>query len=112
MSNNYIKQDGNMFIENTIRRKSTYTNVWFLTLAISLLFSFSAGLFLIWMSIDRIDLAYDIHKIQKNLDDGQGHIVKLEVERDSLLSPYELDKKAQALGLNIADPGQVRRLIN
>ena len=92
--------------------QSMHASVWLFALIISLLLSFSAGLFLIWMSIDRTDLAYTIHRIQKNLANDQGHIVKLEVERDSLLSPYELDKKAQELGLKIADPGQVRRLMN
>ena len=112
MSNIPIKQTTNELIKNTLSQKNMHTSVWLLMFIVSLLFSFSAGLFLIWMSIDRTNLAYHIHKVQQDLDNGQGHIVKLEVERDSLLSPYELDKKAQKLGLRIADPGQVRRLMN
>ena len=110
MNNHYMNQEGGGYVGNIFPAKDTQTKVWLLALIISLLLSFSAGLFLIWMSINRTDLAYEIHKIQKDFSNGQGHIVKLEVERDSLLSPYELDKKAQNLGLSIADPGQVRRL--
>ncbi len=91
------------------RFKVFNSGTWLLLLMISLLFSFSTGLFLIWMSIDRTDLAYNIYKIQNALDNGTGHITKLEVERDSLLSPYELDKKAGELGLAVAKPGQIRR---
>ncbi len=89
----------------------SYANAWLIVLMISLLFSFSAGLFLIWMSIDRTELAYNVYKVQTALDNSKGHINKLEVERDSILSPYELDKKAAEFGLVVADPGQVRRII-
>ena len=112
MSNNYIKKIDHESARNALLSKNMHTGAWLLVLIISVLFSFSAGIFLIWMSIDRTDLAYNIHRVQKDLGNGQGHIVKLEVERDSLLSPYELDKKARELGLSIADPGQVRRLMN
>lgn len=90
--------------------KSAQSNVWLIFLIVSLLFSFSVGLFLIWMSIDRNSLAHNIHQLQQELTSSEGHIIKLEVERDSYLSPYILDQKAQAIGLKIADPGQVRRL--
>lgn len=95
---------------NTNLIKGAHANVWLVFLIVSLLFSFSIGLFLIWMSIDRNSLAHNIHKLQQELSSSEGHIVKLEVERDSYLSPYILDKKAKEIGLNIADPGQVRRL--
>lgn len=95
-------------------RKQTIfgADAWLLTLIISLLFNLGGGLMLIWMSIDRTDIGYEIHKIQKVLDNGMGHVVKLEVERDSLLSPYELNKKAIELGLKVPTPGQVRRILN
>ena len=111
MSNHYTKQNAEP-VSVAVVEKDMHVSVWLLLLMISLLFSFSTGLFLIWMSIDRTELAYNILKTQNELDSGKGHIVKLEVEKDSLLSPYELDKKAQELGLRIADPGQVRRLMN
>ncbi len=85
---------------------------WGLCIVISLLFSLAAGVALIWISIARNDLGYEIFKLQKEIDNGIAHITKLEVERDSLLSPYVLHEKAKELGLRIADPGQIRRLID
>ena len=82
---------------------------WMLGL-LSLLFSMVLGVALIWLSIDRNDTAYSIHKLQKRVEEARSHVNKLEVERDSLLSPYELGKKAEELGMGMADPGQVRRL--
>ena len=110
MSNHHIKQSEEA-TQAPLSRKNIHTNTWLLFLIISLLFSFSSGLFLIWISIDRTDLAYKMYKIQQSIGNGQGHTTKLEVERDSLLSPYKLDSKAEELGLTIAEPGQVRRLI-
>ena len=83
---------------------------WMLGLVLSLLFSMVLGVALIWLSIARNDTAYSIHKLQKRVEEARSHVNKLEVERDSLLSPYELGKKAEELGMGMADPGQVRRL--
>lgn len=83
---------------------------WMLTLILSLLFSMVLGLGLIWLSIDRNDTAYTIHKMRIRSEEMTAHVTKLEVERDSLLSPYVLGKKAEQLGMGMADPGQVRRL--
>lgn len=44
------------------------------------------------------------------MEEVRAHVGKLEVERDSLLSPYVLGRKAEQLGMGMADPGQVRRL--
>lgn len=83
---------------------------WMLALILSLLFSMVLGLGLVWLSIDRNDTAYTIQKMQSEADDMRAHVAKLEVERDSLLSPYVLGKKAEQIGMGMADPGQVRRL--
>lgn len=83
---------------------------WLLTLILSLLFSMVLGLTLVWLSIDRNDTAYSIHKMQGQAEEARAHVNKLEVERDSLLSPYVLGRKAEQLGMGMADPGQVRRL--
>ncbi len=100
-------------IVNNDKIKNEYSinsNAWLIMLMISLLFSFSVGLFMVWMSVDRTELAYNIYKAQNSLESSLGHITKLEVERDSILSPYELDKRAKDLGLVVADPGQIRRI--
>jgi len=83
---------------------------WMLALILSLLFSMVLGLALVWLSIDRNDTAYAIHKMQNRVEEARAHVAKLEVERDSLLSPYVLGHKAEELGMGMADPGQVRRL--
>ena len=83
---------------------------WLLTLIVSLLSSMVLGLCLVWLSIDRNDTAYSIHKLQQKMDEARAHVGKLEVERDTLLSPYVLGDKAEQLGMGMADPGQVRRL--
>ena len=81
---------------------------WFLMLIVSILFSLIMGIALTWLSIDRNDTAYSIQKIQKQAEAARLHIAKLEVERDSLLSPYVLGKTASQLGMSMADPGQIR----
>ena len=93
-------------------RSNQNSGIWGLCMIISLLFSLAAGVALIWISIARNDLGYEIFKLQKEIDNGLAHITKLEVERDSLLSPYVLHEKAKNLGWRIADPGQIRRLID
>ena len=85
---------------------------WMLSLVLSLMLSMVLGLSLVWLSIDRNDIAYSIHKMQIQIDENRSHVGKLEVERDSLLSPYVLGRKAEQLGMGMAHPGQVRRLEN
>ena len=48
--------------------------------------------------------------MQCQAEEARVHISKLEVERDSLLSPYILGKTAERLGMAMADPGQIRRI--
>lgn len=68
------------------------------------------GLFMVWVNIERVDLAYDIRKMQAGLNRKQALIDKLEVERDNLLSPVRLKKLAKKFGLGPARPGQIRKL--
>lgn len=91
-------------------RSSLGSGGWLLTLILSLLFSMVLGLCLVWLSIDRNDTAYSIHQLQLKVDEARAHVSKLEVERDTLLSPYVLGGRAEQLGMGMADPGQVRRL--
>jgi hypothetical protein len=77
---------------------------------VSIMFSLMLGIALTWLSIDGNDTAYNIQNIIRQTEAAQSHVAKLEVERDSLLSPYVLGKTAEKLGMNMADPGQIRRL--
>jgi hypothetical protein len=83
---------------------------WLLTLVISLLLSLVLGLALVWMSIESTDRAYTIGQLNGKLAERKALKAKLEVERDRLLSPYELGRASIALGMREALPGQIRRL--
>lgn len=100
----------NTLVTPKIGKNTLGSGGWLLSLILSLLFSMIMGLALIWMSIDRNDRAYSIRQLQQEVSAAAAHVAKLEVERDSLLSPYELQRKAEQLGMGMADPGQIRRL--
>jgi cell division protein FtsL len=67
------------------------------------------GLGLVWVNIERVDLAYEIKKLQTQIDNAQSLISKLQVERDNLVNPRRLDQLAKDYGLGPAKPGQIRR---
>ncbi len=83
---------------------------WILGTILTAVTSLVLGLTLVWLNIERMDIAYGLQKLQVELDRDSAHAAKLEVERDNLLSPYRLRQKAQELGMRPAVPGQIRRL--
>lgn len=83
---------------------------WLLLMVLSILLSIITGLVLVWTSIERADAAFRISQLQAEVDRRIALKAKLEVERDKLLAPYELGRKAVALGMREAKPGQIRRL--
>jgi len=70
----------------------------------------SLGLGAVWLNIERMDLAYDLRKMEKSLGQKEDLAVKLTVERNNLVSPYQLKKLAGRHGLGVAAPGQIRRI--
>lgn len=64
----------------------------------------------VWLNIERTDLAYGIERSENEIEAIAKHVAKLEVERDNLLSPYQLKELAIKHGLGPAEPGQIRRL--
>ncbi len=68
------------------------------------------GLGAVWLNIERMDLAYDLRKMEKSLDHKEALAVKLTVERNNQVSPYQLKKLAGQQGLGVAAPGQIRRI--
>lgn len=66
------------------------------------------GLSSVWLNIERMDLAYDLDKLQKELDARTALAAKLEVERNNLISPYRLKRLAVMYGLVPVGPGQMR----
>lgn len=68
------------------------------------------ALTLVWLNIERTKLAYRVRTLQREVEQSLDLNAKLSVEREHLFSPHELGKKAEALGLGAAKPGQIRRV--
>ncbi len=83
---------------------------WLVTIAVSLVITASLAPLAIWISIEKNEILFTARKLQNELDQKLELTAKLEVEHTSLLSPYELEKKADEIGMGIANSGQVRRL--
>lgn len=85
---------------------------WLLALILSLLLSLFTGLALVWLSIERTDKAYTIRQLRNDVEQRAVLKTKLEVERDRLLAPSVLGRKAVQLGMTEARPGQIRRMVD
>ncbi len=85
---------------------------WRFGLTVSIFFSISMGLCLIWLSIGCTDKAYTIRKFQQELAYRVSFKNKLEVEKERLLAPFELTRKAQEFGMHEAKAGQIRKISN
>lgn len=81
-----------------------------LALIISVAALAALGLTLVWMNIERTKLAYRIRSLQHTVHEADELNAKLSVEREHLLSPHELGRKAEAMGLGPARTGQIRRM--
>jgi cell division protein FtsL len=66
------------------------------------------GLSSVWLNIERMDLAYDLNKLEKELADRTTLVSKLELERNNLFSPYRLKRLAVVYGLVPVGTGQMR----
>lgn len=81
--------------------------LWIVILAGMLLVQ---GFAVVWLNIERVDLAYQVRQLEQSLAAKRSHLAKLEVERDNLLAPARLRQQALALGLRRAGAGQIRNL--
>ncbi len=68
------------------------------------------GLGVVLCNIERVGLAYDLKTLQGELDSASSLVTRLEMERDSLLSPHRLRARAAEFGLEPAGQGRLRRL--
>ncbi|WP_092116983.1 hypothetical protein [Desulfonatronum thiosulfatophilum] len=68
------------------------------------------GLLLVWINIERVDLAYELKQLQTELEQKTNLQAKLEVERMNLLSSSRLRSLAEESELRQARPGQIRTL--
>lgn len=93
-----------------MKRDTAAGSGWLLALVVSILTSLVLGLTLVWLSIESTDMTYSIGQLNASVSERNSLMAKLEVERDRLLSPYELNRAALALGMREALPGQIRHL--
>ncbi len=68
------------------------------------------GLLVVWINIERMDLAYELKQLQTDLEQKINLQSKLEVERMNLLSSSRLRVLAEDNELQQARPGQIRTL--
>ena len=83
---------------------------WLVFIVLGVLSGLLTGLVMVWSNIERMDITYFINQLQSSLKERQELKAKLEMEREFLLSPAELGRKASSLGMRRPDPGQVRRM--
>jgi hypothetical protein len=81
-----------------------------LAMVISVATLAALALTLVWLNIERTKLAYRERILQRDVGQALDVNAKLSVERDHLLSPHELGRKAESFGLGPAKPGQIRRM--
>jgi len=68
------------------------------------------GIFVVYFSIERANIASEILRAERKLTEYTNTHAKLETERDKLLNPDRLRKKAPLFGLHVAMPWQIRRI--
>lgn len=90
--------------------KKGVTKEWAITMAFSVLVFLALGLGLTWVNIERVDMAYELKRLQTEIVAQEALISKLEVERNTMLTPERLRGLASQYGLTQARPGQIRRL--
>lgn len=81
---------------------------WVLAFFCAIVGALVLGLSSVWLNIERMDLAYDLNKLEKELAARSALAAKLELERNNLISPYRLKRLASSYGLVPVGPGQMR----
>lgn len=84
---------------------------WILGFCLSIFTALALGLVVVWINIEQVDMGYNLKKLRIQIDEGNNLSAKLEVERDNLISPYRLSKKAEEMGMHPAESGQQRKLV-
>ena len=89
---------------------SSLSREWAVSMAFSIVLLLVFGLGLVWLNIERVDMAYELNKIQRQIDEVDTLVAKLEVERNTLITPARLRELARQYDLGPARPGQIRRV--
>ena len=69
----------------------------FLDVGLMFLLTIVLGLALVWVNIERVDLAYELKTLERELQEKQDQHSKLQVERHFLLAPASLRARADQL---------------
>lgn len=93
-----------------ITPKTRTSRGWLVLLILELLAFPVICLVLVWSGIERTDTTYFINRAQNDVRERQALHAKLEVERERLLSPHELRRRAEEFGMHEPHAGQVRRM--
>ena len=83
---------------------------WVLGAILSLVGSLALGLTLVWLNIERMDMAYGLKVLQTEMDKKDALADKLVIERNNLMAPYRLRTLAREYGMGPADSGHIRRM--
>lgn len=82
----------------------------YLGLGIMFMVTMVLGLGLVWVNIERVDLAYELKTLERELQEKQEQHSKLQVERHYLLAPATLRDRAEKAGLRPPRRDQIRTL--
>jgi cell division protein FtsL len=82
----------------------------YLGIGVMFLVTIILGLALVWVNIERVDLAYELKTLERELQEKQDQNSKLQVERHYLLAPATLRAQAEMAGLRPPARDQIRIL--
>lgn len=82
----------------------------YLDVGLMFLLTIVLGLALVWVNIERVDLAYELKTLERELQEKQDQHSKLQVERHFLLAPASLRARAESAGLRPPHRDQIRTL--
>jgi cell division protein FtsL len=85
-------------------------NSGYMGLALVFVVTIILGLGLVWVNIERVDQAYELKTLERELQDKQEQNSKLQVERHYLLAPATLRDRAEKAGLRPPRRDQIRTM--
>lgn len=94
----------------TLKELKNPASAWLLLVILSLLITAAIAPMAVWISIEKSEIFFSARQLQGELDNKLELFAKLEVEHERLLSPHELQRKAEAIHMGVAKSGQIRRL--
>jgi cell division protein FtsL len=82
----------------------------YMGLALVFVVTIILGLGLVWVNIERVDQAYELKTLERELQEKQEQHSKLQVERHYLLAPATLRDRAEKAGLRPPRRDQIRTM--